>query len=195
MPKVSLVNRVVHALREAGVARGQRLLGAVSGGVDSMVLLEVLAGLQDRLGLRLSVAHVHHGLRGRAADRDATFVVAEAARRGLAASVCRLNPAERPRGESLQVWARAARYACLEMTAERERASWIAVAHTQDDQAETVLLHLLRGTGPRGLRGIPPVRRRIVRPLLSVSRAEVEAYATERHLAFRTDSSNASDVT
>jgi len=194
MPKVSLVNRVVHALREAGVARAQRLLVAVSGGVDSMVLLEVLASLQDRLGLRLSVAHVHHGLRGRAADRDATFVVAEAARRGLAASVCRLDPAERPRGESLQVWARAARYACLETTAERERASWIAVAHTQDDQAETMLLHLLRGTGPRGLRGIPRVRRRIVRPLLAVSRAEVEAYATERHLAFRTDASNASDV-
>ncbi len=191
---MSLETRVGHALRDAGVARGQRLLVAVSGGVDSMTLLEVLAGLRDRLGLRLSVAHVHHGLRGRAADRDAAFVVTEAARRGLAASVCRLFPAERPRGESLQVWARVARYGCLETIADRERASWIAVAHTQDDQAETVLLHLLRGTGSRGLRGIPPVRRRILRPLLSVSRADVEAYAAERHLAFRTDASNASDV-
>jgi len=194
MPKVSLVNRVVSALREAGVSREERALVAVSGGVDSMVLLDVLARLQDRLGLRLHVAHVHHGLRGKAADRDAAFVVAEAARRGLAASVCRLDPAERRRGESVEMWARAARYACLDAITARVRASRIAVAHTLDDQAETVLLHLLRGTGPRGLAGIPAVRRRILRPLLTVSRAEVEAYAAARGLAFRTDASNASDA-
>jgi tRNA(Ile)-lysidine synthase len=142
----------------------------------------------------LHVAHVHHGLRGRAADRDAAFVVAEAARRDLGASVCRLDPAGRPRGESLQAWARAARYACLDAVAARLRASRIAVAHTLDDQAETVLLHLLRGTGPRGLAGIPPVRHRILRPLLAVSRVEIEAYATARRLAHRTDASNASDA-
>jgi tRNA(Ile)-lysidine synthase len=194
MPKISLSNRVAGALRDAGLSRGDRLLVAVSGGVDSMVLLDVLSRLQDRLGLRLHVAHIHHGLRGRAADRDAAFVIAEAARRELGASLCRLDPAERRRGESVQAWARAARYRCLEKMAERVRASRIAVAHTQDDQAETVLLHLLRGTGPRGLGGIPPIRHSIVRPLLSVSRPDVEVYADTRHLAFRQDLSNASDV-
>ncbi len=194
MPRVMLVNRVAIALRDAGVAPDERLVVAVSGGVDSMVLLQVLARLPARLGLRLHVAHVHHGLRGKAADRDAAFVVAEAARLGLGATVARLNPAERRRGESVQAWARAARYRCLDAIAEEVRASRIAVAHTRDDQAETVLLNLLRGTGPRGLGGIPPVRDRIVRPLLEVARAEVEAYAAAQHLAFRTDASNASDA-
>jgi tRNA(Ile)-lysidine synthase len=194
MPKVSLVSRVAAAIQDAGVAPGQCLLVAVSGGVDSMVLLEALVLLQDRLRLRLHVAHVHHGLRGKAADLDAAFVVAEAARRGLAASVSRLDPAERRRGESVQMWAREARYHCLDEMANRVRASRIAVAHTRDDQAETVLLRLLRGTGPRGLGGIPPVRHRILRPLLAVSRADVEAYAAAGHLTFRADASNASDV-
>jgi tRNA(Ile)-lysidine synthase len=194
MPRVSLVNRVAGALRDAGVAPEECLVVAVSGGVDSMVLLAVLARLQTRLGLRLHVAHVHHGLRGKAADRDAAFVVAEAARLGLGATVTRLNPADRRRGESVQTWARAARYRCLDAIAERVRASRIAVAHTRDDHAETVLLNLLRGTGPRGLGGIPPVRDRIVRPLLELSRAEVEAYATAQHVAFRADASNASDA-
>lgn len=194
MGKVSVIGRAAQALREAGVRSGERLLVAVSGGVDSVVLLDVLARLQARLGLSLHVAHVHHGLRGKAADRDAAFVVAEAARRGLPVSVCRLDPAERPRGESVEMWARSARYACLEAMAARARAGRIAVAHTRDDQAETVLLHLLRGTGPRGLAGIPPVRHHILRPLLAVPRAEVERYAALRRLAFRTDRSNASEA-
>lgn len=194
MPRVSLVGRVAGALRDCGVAPGARLLVAVSGGVDSMVLLAALARLQGRLGLRLHVAHVHHGLRGRAADRDAAFVVAEAARLGLGATVARLDPAGRRPGESVQVWAREARYRCLAAIADRVRAAHIAVAHTRDDQAETVLLNLLRGTGPRGLGGIPPVRDRILRPLLEVSRAEVEAYATVAQLPFRADASNASDA-
>jgi tRNA(Ile)-lysidine synthase len=194
MPKVSVLNLVEGALREAGVASGERLLVAVSGGVDSMVLLEALSRVRERLGLRLYVAHLHHGLRGRAADRDAAFVVAEAARWGLGVSVGRLDPAERGPGQSVQVWAREARYRCLEAIGDQVRAARILVAHTQDDQAETVLLNLLRGTGPRGLAGIPPARDRILRPLLRVSRADVEAYAAARHVPFRTDASNASEA-
>jgi len=194
MSKVSVIHQAACALPDAGVGREERLLVAVSGGVDSVVLLDVLLRLQDALGVRLYVAHVHHGLRGKPADRDAAFVVAEAARRNLGASVCRLDPAERRRGESIQAWARAARYACLDAIAAGVRASRIAVAHTMDDQAETVLLHLLRGTGPRGLAGIPPLRHQILRPLLGVSRADVEAYASARHLTYRTDASNASDA-
>jgi tRNA(Ile)-lysidine synthase len=194
MSKVSVIHRTAGALRGAGVGRGERLLVAVSGGVDSVVLLDVLLRLQDRLGVRLFVAHVHHGLRGKSADRDAAFVVAEAARRNLGASVCRLDPAERRRGESMQAWARAARYACLGAVATQVRASRIVIAHTMDDQAETVLLHLLRGTGPRGLAGIPPLRHQILRPLLGVSRAEIETYAAAHHLTYRTDASNACDA-
>ena len=194
MRKVSILHRVEKALREAGVGPGHRLLAAVSGGVDSMVLLDALACLRERLGLRVLVAHIHHGLRGRAADGDAAFVAAEAARRGLGVSIARLHPGERRPGESVQVWARTARYRHLDAIAERVGASHIAVAHTQDDQAETVVLNLLRGTGPRGLAGIPPGRHRILRPLLQVSRAEVEAYATSRHVPFRVDASNASDA-
>ncbi|HSC71432.1 MAG TPA: tRNA lysidine(34) synthetase TilS, partial [Candidatus Methylomirabilis sp.] len=180
MRKVNILRRVEGALRESGVGPGHRLLAAVSGGVDSMVLLDALVCLQERLGIRVHVAHIHHGLRGRAADADAVFVTAEAARRGLGVSNARLHPGERPRGESVQVWARAARYRHLDAIAERMGISHIVVAHTQDDQAETVLLNLLRGTGARGLAGIPPTRRRILRPLLQVSRAEVEAYASSR---------------
>jgi tRNA(Ile)-lysidine synthase len=194
MRKVNILHRVEKALREAGVGPGQRLLAAVSGGVDSMVLLDALACLRERLGVRLHVAHVHHGLRGRAADGDAAFVVAEAARLGVGVSIARLHPGSRRPGESVQVWARAARYGHLDAMAKRVGASYIAVAHTQDDQAETVLLNLLRGTGPRGLAGMPATRRRILRPMLQVSRCEVEAYATSRQLAFREDASNASDA-
>jgi tRNA(Ile)-lysidine synthase len=183
---------VLAALRAAGLASGDRLVVAVSGGVDSMVLLALLLALERRLRLRLYVAHVHHGLRGRAADRDAALVIATAARHGLGVTLCRLDPRERPRGVSLEMWARAARYRCLESVADRVRAVGIATAHTMNDQAETVLLNLLRGTGPRGLAGIPAIRHRILRPLLAVTRPEVEAYAAARGVPCRPDASNAS---
>jgi len=190
----SVMSEMARALREAGVVGGEPAVVAVSGGVDSMVLLDALIRLEPRLGLRLHVVHVHHGLRGKAADLDAAFVVAEAARRGVGVSVARLDPGARQRGTSVQVWARDARYRCLETVRQRVRAAWILTAHTQDDQAETVLLNLLRGTGARGLAGIPVSRDRILRPLLGVSRAEVEAYAAARRIAFREDASNASDA-
>jgi len=192
--RVSIAARVAQAVRAAEVVHGARLLVAVSGGVDSMVLLDVLAALRTRLRLHLHVAHVHHGLRGIAADQDAVFVAAEAARREVGTSVCRLDPRGRPRGESVQMWAREQRRRCLERIADQVGASRIALAHTRDDQAETILLHLLRGTGPRGLRGMCPADPRLLRPLLDVSRAEVESYAAVRSLAFREDASNASDA-
>ncbi|HSB73949.1 MAG TPA: tRNA lysidine(34) synthetase TilS [Candidatus Methylomirabilis sp.] len=189
----SVLGEVARALRGAGAAGGENAVVAVSGGVDSMVLLDALARLRHRLGIRPHVVHVHHGLRGKAADRDAALVVAEAARRGLGVTVARLEPAGRPRGTSIQVWARDARYASLEAVRQRVKAAWILTAHTLDDQAETLLLNLLRGTGPRGLAGIPPSREQILRPLLGVSRAEIERYAGVHQVPFREDASNASD--
>ncbi len=159
-----------------------------------MVLLDVLVGLAPRLDLRLHVAHIHHGLRGRSADRDAALVKAEAACHGIPASVERLAAAARPPRTSVQVWARAARYARLEAIRRRVRAAWILTAHNRNDQAETVLLNLLRGAGPRGLAGIPAAREHILRPLLGVSRPEVERYAALRGVNFREDPSNRSVV-
>ncbi|MGH0036470.1 MAG: tRNA lysidine(34) synthetase TilS [Myxococcota bacterium] len=194
---------VADSLRECGLAEG-RLLVAVSGGVDSTVLLDALHRLQERSrGLRLAVAHVHHGLRGEAADADAQAVREAAGSRGLAYGCRRVDPRrrveearssrERP---SLQEAARALRYQALhglaaELLGEGPDVA-IATAHTASDQAETVLLRLLRGSGPSGLAGIP--RRsadgRVVRPLLSVDRAAVEAYARARGLVWREDASN-----
>src|SRR5512143_2496564 len=145
-----------------------------------MVLLHVLARLAPRLGVALHVAHIHHGLRGRSADRDAALVAAEAARYALPISVERLSAEARGRGTSVQAWARAARYARLEAIRRRVRAAWVLTAHNRNDQAETVLLNLLRGAGPRGLAGIPAIRERILRPLLGVSRTEIERYAGAR---------------
>jgi len=191
VPK-ALTNAVADALRDAGVQPGQRLVVAVSGGVDSMVLLHTLSRLASRLSLALHVAHIHHGLRGGTADLDASLVAAEAARHALPMNVEHLAAEARARGTSVQVWAREARYASLETIRKRVHAEWIATAHTQNDQAETVLLNLLRGTGLRGLAGIPSVRDRILRPLLSVSRLAIEAYAKRRGVPFREDPSNRS---
>lgn len=194
MPRVDVSGRVERALREAGVRPGARLAVAVSGGADSMTLLDVLVRLRERWGFRLAAVHVHHGLRGTAADRDAAFVRAAAAARGVPVSVVRLDPGLRAPGQSVQVWAREARYAALEAERRRLRASGILTAHTRSDQAETLLLNLLRGTGPRGLAGIPPIRGRILRPLLAVERTEIETYAARRGLAFREDASNRSEA-
>jgi tRNA(Ile)-lysidine synthase len=180
------------ALQAAGVRPEERVVVAVSGGVDSMVLLHALVRLVPRLDLRLHVAHIHHGLRGRSADRDAAFVSAEAVRYGLPISVERLAAETRPAGTSVQVWAREVRYARLEAIRKKTGAAWILTAHTQNDQAETVLLNLLRGTGPRGLAGIPGRRDRILRPLLAVSRREIVTYAAKQRVAFREDPSNRS---
>ena len=191
MPR-ALGTVVAAALTEAGVRRGDRLVVAVSGGVDSMALLDVLVRLVPRLGVRLHVAHIHHGLRGKSADRDAAVVAAQAARHALPVSVERLEAATRARGTSVQVWARSARYARLEAVRRRVRAAWVLTAHNRNDQAETVLLNLLRGAGARGLAGIPPARGRILRPLLGVWRAEIERYAAARGVPFREDPSNRS---
>ncbi len=188
---LSMVRRAL--LRHGMVRAGETILVAVSGGVDSVVLLHCLDHLAAPLGFRLHVAHLDHGLRGEAGAADAAFVREVAASLGLPATVKHLPPgALAARGRSLQEAARAARYAFLAEAAEGVGATRIAVAHTADDVAETVLMNLLRGSGPAGLRGIPPIRdRRIIRPLLTVRRQQVEAFARARRLRFRLDPSNA----
>jgi len=172
---------------------GEKVVVAVSGGIDSSVLLHLLYGLSQEHGYCLHVAHLNHVLRAEESQRDAEFVRDLA--RGLSLEATLRSIAVRDliqQGSgSLQEHARRARYAFLEEVAEEVGASKIALGHTKDDQAETVLLNLLRGAGMPGLRGIPPVREgRFVRPLIEVTRKEIEEYARFHQIASVTDSSN-----
>jgi len=196
-----LVQKVARDIRErALLPPGIRLLVAVSGGADSVVLLHALHELSREDGWRLEVAHFNHRLRGAAAGADAEWVRAEAARRGLPchveAGAVREHAAARKL--SLEMAARELRHAFLARTARRRGVSVVALGHHADDQVETFFLRLLRGEAGVGIRGLrwsnpspadPEVR--LVRPLLACSRAELRAFARAAGLAWREDASNA----
>lgn len=171
---------------------GGVMLCALSGGRDSMALLCFLQTLAEEGGFTLRAAHYHHGLRP-TADRDRDFVRAWCARRGipLTCGAGDVSGWARVRGASLEDAARTLRYRFLREAAEAAGACRIATAHHRQDNAETVLLHLLRGSGLRGLGGIPPVRGRIVRPFLETDRRDIEAYLNENHIPYVEDESNA----
>lgn len=172
---------------------------AASGGVDSTTLAHGLAQLSDRHALRVSLGHVNHGLRGAESQADEAAVRSLGERLGVPVRVRAIEPELLRQGCSsrarptLQEAARSLRYrALLELAAEAD-AECVATAHHADDQAETVLLRLLRGCGPDGLGGIPEISHagRVVRPLLSVPRAAICAYASASELEWREDRSNA----
>ena len=175
---------------------GERVLVAVSGGGDSIVLLDVLHRLSTELSFDIVVGHVDHGLRGAASARDADFVQGLAEGYGLRAVQHRLTEfdLDQQRSHGREGAARHARLATLETLAAEVAATRIALGHTMDDQAETILYHLARGAGPTGMKGIPPVRIPFIRPLLQVSRSNVLAYAVERELTWQEDATN-SDLT
>jgi tRNA(Ile)-lysidine synthase len=174
------------------IAAGDLVLVALSGGPDSTALLYALAQLRSRLRFRLRAAHVHHGIRGAEADADEREAAAFARKLGIPFHRHRADIPSyaKTQGLSLEAAARDVRYQWLESTANRFRANRIATGHTSDDQAETVLLNLLRGAGPRGLAGIPLVRGRVIRPLLDITRRDVEAYCGANQLSYRHDTSN-----
>jgi tRNA(Ile)-lysidine synthase len=171
---------------------GQRIGVAVSGGADSVALLLLLLELREKLGVVLSVAHFNHQLRGRASDADEKFVAALAARHHLAFFVAREDvPAKAKRERAnLEEAARRARYAFFERLVSGGSFDKIAVAHTADDQAETVLAHIFRGTGLAGLGGIHPETGSVFRPLLRLRRADLRAYLRSRRQTWREDASN-----
>ena len=183
-----------HAKQLGLLSPGDRVVVAVSGGPDSVALLQVLCSWRDRLDLTLAVAHVEHGLRGEESLEDATFVEQLARQLGLPFYLKRINLQSllrKRKGESVQAVARERRYAELQAIAREWGGTKIAVGHTQDDQAETVLLSMLRGAGLAGLSGMPAQREPyIIRPFLQVSRSEILQYLDEKRREFRVDSSN-----
>ena len=168
------------------LAGGETVLVAVSGGADSVALLHFLVGLAGAWRLRLHVLHVDHQLRPDS-KADADFVRALGTRLGVPVDVATVTVDARG---SLEAAARVARYAALESSAARLGADRIAVGHTADDQAETVLMRLLEGAGVRGLAGIPPVRGRIIRPLIDLHRAALETELERAALSWVEDPTN-----
>ncbi|MEK6700095.1 MAG: tRNA lysidine(34) synthetase TilS [Nitrospirota bacterium] len=178
------------------LAPGNIVLAAVSGGPDSVCLLSVLQALAKDLDLALHVAHLDHMFRGKESADEAKFVAAVAEQLGIPATVEQFDvPAFcRERGLSSQAGARRVRYEFLARVAATIGAHRIATGHTAGDQAETLIMRLLRGAGVSGLAGIPPVRDKIIRPLLDVTREEVLEYLHQQGLAFVTDPSNLKPV-
>jgi tRNA(Ile)-lysidine synthase len=171
---------------------GDRVAVAVSGGADSVALLRLLHELRAELGTVLSVAHFNHQLRGRASDADEKFVAALATKLALPFHVSRANVAAKAKGDkaNLEDTARRERYAFFAKLVADGLASHVAVAHTADDQAETVLAHILRGTGLAGLGGIHPVAEHIVRPLIQFRRGDLRAYLRSKKQPWREDLTN-----
>jgi len=211
-----LLDKIQAFVRATGALRGgETYVVGVSGGVDSVSLLHALLALAPLLGISLHVAHLDHGLRGEEAAADARFVADLARAWDLPATVAKADVPRyrRERGVSTEVAARAVRYAFFADLVRRLGASAVVVAHNADDQVETVLLHVLRGSGLAGLRGMAVVQQlavagasrwaelwsadatevttlTVLRPVLTASRAEVEAYAAAHGLTYRRDPSN-----
>ena len=171
---------------------GSSVVAGVSGGADSVALLHTLWSLAPAMGLRLYAAHLNHGIRGAAADADEEFVrgLCEFYGVPLYRGHADVPSLAHSRGQTLEQAGRDARYGFLEEARRYFGADVIAVAHHMDDQAETLLLHLARGTGLRGLTGMRPKRGRVIRPLLALRRSEIEAYLLQEGLAFCTDETN-----
>ena len=183
-----MLNKLERFIRQYRlIAPGDRVICAVSGGADSMALLMGLYLLRDKLGITVEAAHFNHGLRGAESDEDETFV------RDFCNGL--MIPFHCGSGQviagkkGLEAAAREVRYDYLTSLGGK-----IATAHTADDNAETVLMHLLRGTGLKGLGAIAPSRDGIIRPMLSITRKQLLAFLDEYHLQYRTDSSNQADV-
>lgn len=171
---------------------GDRVIVALSGGADSVCLLVILKKIEKELGLELKAVHVHHGLRGAEADRDSAYAKELSGKLSVSFACVRVDAARyaREHGMSVEEAGRHLRYEIFERQRLEFQGTKIAVAHHADDQAETILYNLFRGTGLKGLGGMRPVRENIVRPLLTVSRTEILAYLKEHGISYCEDSTN-----
>jgi tRNA(Ile)-lysidine synthase len=188
------IKKIGKTIRDKGLlAAGERCVVAVSGGPDSMALLAVLARLAPDLGVSLVVAHVDHGLRPREAEEEVLLVREAARKHGLVCECARVEVAAcaREQGLSREHAARNLRYGFLEEVARRHGATKIAVAHTADDQAEGILLRLIRGTGRAGLAGMAGLRDGlVVRPFLGIAKKEILRFLADQNITSCLDSSN-----
>ena len=173
------------------INRGERIVTAVSGGPDSVCLLQILFKLRDELKIGLIVAHLDHGLRPQEDEKETQFVSNLASKLNLALAYEKATNVTKAPGTSIEEKARGIRYQFFEKILAEHNAQKVALGHNMNDQAETVLMRLLRGSGPTGLSGIPPVREdRFIRPLIQVARDEIHAYLKQRDIPFMVDSSN-----
>ena len=196
-PILRFEQQVLASVRQQKLLNEQdRVLVAVSGGPDSVALLHLLCAWQSQLNLALHVIHMNHGLRGEESEADADFVQTLCQQLDVPCHVQRLNlqlEIQTRKGQSTQSVARDLRYAAFTQVAHEHDLTKVALGHTTDDQAETVLMWMLRGAGSVGLSGMPAFRAPyFIRPLLGVSRLDIEAYLRKNQWASRADSSNAS---
>jgi len=200
---LQLENKVIHFIREHGlIDENTTLVVAVSGGPDSVCLLHTLVKLRDELKINLHIAHLNHKLRGKESDEDANYVFRLAVQLKLSCTIGERDVEDYRvlHGGTLEEAAREVRYNFLTDVAKVVKAGCVAVGHTSDDNIETILLHLVRGTGTRGLRGLQyrttwksgSETVGIIRPILELSRKETVEYCRENGLEARMDSSNLS---
>ena len=192
MPRTLQMRALDSIERHSMIRSGDRIGVAVSGGADSVALLRLLAELRARLGIQLFVLHFHHQLRGADADEDESFVaqLARGHRFDFLADRADVAGEARREGWNLEDAGRRLRYEFFASVVSSHALNRVAVAHTANDQAETVLAHLLRGTGPAGLAGIYPVAGSIIRPLLDIGREELREYLLALNQPWREDATN-----
>ena len=192
-----MLNKIKEMIDKRGMfKRGQSLLLAVSGGPDSVAMLFALHGLSNKLNLDLYIAHINHKLRGAESDKDQNYVERLSRKLNIPLFVLKKDTKSFAKKNKLSIEdaARQIRYSFFTECARRFKIDSISTAHTLDDQAETILMRFLRGAGIRGLRGIQPVSDlfefKLIRPLIEITRKEIEAYLREKEIRPRIDKSN-----
>jgi tRNA(ile)-lysidine synthetase len=190
-----MLDKVIKTISQFNmIKKGDNIVIGVSGGADSVCLLDVLNSLKDDFMLNLTIVHINHNIRGEEADRDEDYVLSLAEKYGIAAKVFSYQCEEMARetGIGTEEMGRRLRYNAFNEVAGKN--GKIAVAHNINDNCETMLMNFFRGTGLKGLSGISPVRDNIIRPLISVTKAEIEQYCKERSLYYCSDSTNSEDI-